>query len=335
VSRLFLLVSSSILALLLAEATVRLTRAAPALITVAEGRYQLSANPRLGYVPTPGVEYHGEELWNYDWRGETTRLGYRGRDYPFERTPGALRIAVLGDSIALGLWIDSFDQSFPGVLEVSLHGRGIAAEVLSFGVVGYNTAQEVETLKTVALRYSPDLVILAYCLNDRERNDGALLARLQAQAGEAGGPSRHSLGAISERSELARFLLFRVLPRLGVEPPLARSDDEYRRLNEDTVEEALREFGEVVAKAGTRGVVAIFPHLDDVDRYAFHEEHQRIAAAAAHDSVLVLDLLPAFRACARPGVGLGFDPYHPNELGHRCAGEALAELVAALRTGPR
>ena len=56
-------------------------------------------------------------------------------------------------------------------------------EVLNFGVSGYNTQQEVETLREKGLRYSPDLVVLAVCVNDALSHAGGILMFLgQEQA---------------------------------------------------------------------------------------------------------------------------------------------------------
>ena len=41
-------------------------------------------------------------------------------------------------------------------------------EVLNFGVPGYNLDQEIEVLRTRALELDPDVVVIAFCLNDLE-----------------------------------------------------------------------------------------------------------------------------------------------------------------------
>jgi hypothetical protein len=43
---------------------------------------------------------------------------------------------------------------------------GVGAEVLNFGVSGYETEQEVEFFKTGGLKYRPDVVIVGYSIND-------------------------------------------------------------------------------------------------------------------------------------------------------------------------
>ena len=59
-------------------------------------------------------------------------------------------------------------ETFPSQLEKYLNqniGQRIV-KVLNFGVPGYNTAQELEVLKTKALMFEPRMVILQYFIND-------------------------------------------------------------------------------------------------------------------------------------------------------------------------
>ncbi len=79
-------------------------------------------------------------------------------------------MAVLGDSIAFGYWVAEED-AFARQLELLLgesRGEGPPVEVLNFGVPGYNLGQEIETLRSRVLAFEPDVVVLAFCLNDLE-----------------------------------------------------------------------------------------------------------------------------------------------------------------------
>jgi len=323
-------------ALLLGEGAVRVTGVAPRVIAVAEGRYRISTNPLLGYEPIPGLQYFGNELYNYNWRGETNALGFRSHDYPRARDGGSFRVAVLGDSLAEGLWIDSYEQTFPAVIEAELRRNGEAAQVLNFGLVGYNTRQEVAALKEFALQYHPDIVLLEYCLNDRERSDGALLSRLLAKENRnqpgSSGISPVSASSVLDSSELWRFLKFRALPILGRSPVVTDNASRLRLLSDDTVDESLREFGRVVAAENIVGVVAIFPHFQNLVEYRFVEEHARVRAVAEEAGLRVLDLREPFFECERAEhAAMHIDEYHPNAAGHACAGRYLAQQLLQLQ----
>ena len=101
------------------------------------------------------------------------------------------RVAVLGDSIAFGYWV-SDEQGFARQLETLLERRagpaGGRVEVLNFGVPGYNLEQEIEALRAKALAFSPDLVVVLFCLNDLE------------------GLFSYELGLVQERTERRRTL---------------------------------------------------------------------------------------------------------------------------------
>jgi lysophospholipase L1-like esterase len=329
--KLSLSLASLLIALLCAELVLRLAGAAPEVGVVRQGRFQLSANPRIGYEPVPELHYEGEDLSFYDYQGTGNRLGYRDRDHAEEKPPDVFRIVVLGDSIGAGLRVARFEDTFPAILERLLRERGQNAEVINFSVSGYNTRQEVETLAERGLRYQPDLVLLAYSMNDREQVDGAILERLleQRRAGTTVDPNRSA--PVLVRSALWRFLRYRAFP-----PPRRQLDEELRRYREllsgDTVAASFADLAELSRREGVPVLVALFPRLP-----RWHslpgptQEHRAIAELSRRHGFQYLDLLGAFRAC-RTGskAPLAFDTLHPTPRGHACAARALAGAVMAM-----
>jgi len=96
--------------------------------------------------------------------------GFRGREYSVEKPEEVYRIVVLGDSFTFGLGLND-NETFSYHLEQLLNEKNISGkrfEVLNFGVSGYNTVQEVAMLKMKALKYLPDMVIIAHQGNDIE-----------------------------------------------------------------------------------------------------------------------------------------------------------------------
>ena len=109
------------------------------------------------------------------------------------------------DSIAFGYWVAEED-GFPGQLEAMLNEAGRAdgrVEVLNFGVPGYNLDQEIEALRARALAFAPDLVVVAFCLNDLEGLFSYELGLVQDRAARG----RSFLGRVREFF-LGRSLLF-------------------------------------------------------------------------------------------------------------------------------
>lgn len=88
--------------------------------------------------------------------------GLRGREYPYEKPPGVKRILILGDSFAWGYAVAD-DEVFTEQLETLLKGRARKWEVINTGVSGWSTDQQYLHLREEGLKYSPDIVLLAFC----------------------------------------------------------------------------------------------------------------------------------------------------------------------------
>ncbi len=106
--------------------------------------------------------------------------GFRDREHTKNKPDGTFRIAVLGDSYAEAVQVP-IEHTFWSVLERELgeakprEARFGKVEVLNFGISGYGTAQELETLRHVALEYDPDLVLVAFLSGNDIRNNSKLL----------------------------------------------------------------------------------------------------------------------------------------------------------------
>src|SRR5262245_28328585 len=99
---------------------------------------------------------------------EINSFGMRDEEFDIDSIRELYKIAVIGDSHAYSTRVKNRAETFPSQLEKYLNqsiGRRIV-KVLNFGVPGYNTAQELEVLKTKALTFEPQIVILQYCIND-------------------------------------------------------------------------------------------------------------------------------------------------------------------------
>jgi lysophospholipase L1-like esterase len=332
---------SVVFALAAAEVAVRALDLAPQVSVIEKGRYRLSRNPRLGYEPVPALDYRGESLSFFDYAGASNSLGFRDREHAVAKPVGAWRVVVIGDSIAAGLKVERFEDTLPARLEGELVAAGVPAEVISLAVSGYNTRQEVETLKRVGLAFEPDVVLVAYSLTDRERVDGDILATLLAdeRAGEGGaGGVAHTRVAhpLLARSALYRAVRYRLLPPPPPDPELARGYEELIA-GEDTVADAMAELAALGERHGFAVAVAVFPRLvNDFRRYPFADQHRFVEAIAERHGFVFVDLLPAFAACRRAtGDSLKLDHFHPSAAGHRCAAEAVAAVLVERLAPPR
>jgi hypothetical protein len=126
----------------------------------------------------------GKEGW-YQKEGRAylriNSLGYRDSEHEIAKPAGTFRIAVLGDSFAEARQVAQED-TFWSLLSTNLsscpglNGRNV--EVSNFGIGGYGTTQELLTMRKDALRFSPDLILLAFFPgNDMQDNSKELSAR--------------------------------------------------------------------------------------------------------------------------------------------------------------
>ncbi len=132
--------------------------------------------PLRGWAPLPGVS----GMWRTEGEAHVSinREGFRDRDHEIVKPQGTFRIAILGDSMTEGLAVP-VSTTFWSVLEKDLETcealNGRKVEVLNYGVSGYGPAQERLTLRNNALKYKPDLVLLAlFTGNDILNSERAL-----------------------------------------------------------------------------------------------------------------------------------------------------------------
>jgi len=329
--KLLLSLGSLLVALAGAEVAVRALGLAPGVAVIQKGRFRLAHNPKIGYEPVPNLDYAGGSLWFWDYVGASNGEGFRDREHAVAKPPGAFRIVVLGDSIAAGLTVERFEDIFPPRLERLLQQRGLPAEVISLAVSGYNTQQEVETFKERGLRFRPDLVLVAYSLNDRERMDGDIMATLLAAERSRGGVSAARAHPLLVKSALYRAVRYG-LPAPPGDAAERAAQRSLEQVSQDTVAESFAELARLSREHGFAVLVAVFPRL--VRRFAsyrFWDQHESVAALSRRHGFHHLDLLAPLAACrATSSTPIGADSFHPSAYGHSCAARSMADLITSL-----
>jgi GDSL-like lipase/acylhydrolase family protein len=139
-------------------------------VGVAATRIVASDDRLLRYTYRPGAVLR-------DAGGDmpVTDDGLWDRAHAIQKPPDVDRVVVLGDSVPNDPSIPYADR-FPRGLEAELamHApAGRRVEVLNVSCEGYNTIQEVRLLERVGLKYRPDVVVVAYVLNDPYLQNGA------------------------------------------------------------------------------------------------------------------------------------------------------------------
>ncbi len=96
----------------------------------------------------------------------TNNAGMRGPgDYAVAKKPGAVRVAIMGDSFTFGVGVKA-EETFSARLQQMLDPSAQRVEVLNFGVSSFSPAVEYIYFKHEVLHYNPDALVLALDLCD-------------------------------------------------------------------------------------------------------------------------------------------------------------------------
>lgn len=278
---------------------------------------------------------HRPNFRGKDIRGNSiclNSLGLRDREYALPKPRGVFRILVLGDSVAFGDGIRA-EETFVKKLETGLNpnAAGKTVEALNAGVRGYNTFQELKLLEEVGLKYGPDLVLVAYVLNDAEP--------FQKQAGLI--DPRHGWlikikDFVRQHSYLYAFLRRNLeLARHRVTP--GQFVENYdRQFDPDnpgwiTSKNSLNEMKVLTEKKGIKLLVVVFPRLAGsgaAGTYPAQKIQDQVVATARELGIETLDLLPALRGQDAESLKVTTtDTFHLNPLGHEIVAAFLEKYI--------
>lgn len=293
--------------------------------------YVLDPDDDVAYTLRPGVSRTNKipGFDEGDWSYEIGPDGLRARPTSSPTPPSnpARRILVLGDSYTFGWALDQSLEPFPAVLERLLNDRAGAAStlVVNAGIPGYGTVQEERLLERMLEADAPDMVVLAYVMNDAE-------PQLTVP------PSPRALnrdawlwlpGRIAEG-------LNRLAPadRPFLPASRRRYDFDYRKgfaPGSPKGRESMESLGRMAALCRARGIefaVFVLPDFSREfgDAYPYAGIHETVMARARELDVPAFDLLPRFRALDSKALRVPED-LHPNAEGHRLIAEAMAEGI--------
>lgn len=117
----------------------------------------------LGWKLRPDTE----NRWGGGFWVKINSKGLRGPEIDYAKSPNVTRILYLGDSATFGFGVMNHKNTFPyqieAILENDLHCE---IETINAGVGGYSPWQEYIYLSQEGTKYNPDLVVVAFMLND-------------------------------------------------------------------------------------------------------------------------------------------------------------------------
>lgn len=160
-----LFIGAVILSLAISELVLRLIPMNPPVYyRKVSGDAPYLPDPYLGWRLAPNTRMRISSP-EYDIRVAINSRGIRGPEIPAS-TPDECRILIVGDSFAAGFTVD-YKATFGQVLQRLLAQSGDRdCTVLSAGVDGYSTDQELLLFQEMAPELSPTLTILFFFFND-------------------------------------------------------------------------------------------------------------------------------------------------------------------------
>ncbi len=259
--------------------------------------------------------------------------GFRGVEVSRDKPAGVFRIVMLGDSITFGNSV-SWNETFSYFLEQQLNETGgpMRFEVLNLGVSGYNTAQELATLREVGLQFSPDLVVLNICLNDSDPPKVLVRAGLQNKArvtrladlnARTIVASSYVLTWLQQKTVglLSNFMgVYRSLnsPRLFLDPRIGEAAW-------GEMKATMKELAETTRAAGIPFATVVYPYSSQLDVPAEERVPQRdLAAFFRSAGIPSLDAATHYRT----GTDMFVDGYiHLSPNGHEIIARAIGGFL--------
>ncbi len=248
--------------------------------------------------------------------------GFRGKDFLLEKNPQTLRIAILGDSVGYGYSVP-LELTFAQLLEQKLNEQGYKSEVLNFSVNGYSTTAELELYKTRVRQYKPDIVLLAYVLNDPLPSAFVM---------QSVGSARKQVDYFKKIADVSQFAAWVYLRWQALIQPLDKERN-YQNMyknpeNWKNTGNAITELNTLTSNDGSKLVAVIFPLLLDFKKYPMLSIHQQIAETFGAEKIPYIDLLQDFSQVPytelRPHPN---DDTHPNAKGHAIAADKITPLI--------
>ena len=320
------------LTLLGVEAIAR--RASPDYLVRTRGLHVFSGT--YGWIPRKGAGSAVDGSWV-----SVNARGYRGRELALPSTDDRTRVVVLGDSIAFGLGV-SDDETFSSRLDARDNG----IEVANLAVQGYGPGQELLVLSHEALRYEPDVVVLAFCAAN-DFADAVLPLALYD------GSPKPRFRLIEDRLVLDDSALKISVPRAvyvwlsdysqlfnRAVAPVRRTllpTDWHQRYNEALRDEQyalrlsvalVRKMNALCRRRGITFLVAVFPARSSSRVKESLPDH--FLAALASEDIPVLDVSARFRARGlRMNAGALDGIGHLSPLGHSIVSEELEREIGS------
>ena len=261
-------------------------------------------------------------------------LGYRDLERAQPKPAGVRRVVCLGDSFTWGVGV-LFDDAWPQRVERTLsRTRGERWEAVNLAEPGMNAVQQASRLDSEGFGYGPDVVVMAWVMNDSEDEDAAEARRAGDWAEEQQRRRRARPRRLLDRSALVRPRAHAGSRRrsrtAAGSPATARCTRTTTRAGPRRAS-ALVDDGRPVPRARRAVRGGDLPALREPARRALSVRGAAREGRAGRGGGGGQGASTCCRATASVDWRLlvvdGADDEHPNEIAHRIAAQAIARGV--------
>lgn len=272
-------------------------------------------HPIRGYMMAPN--YYRE---NNGIEYRTNSSGLRDKEYCPKSSK--YRIVVFGDSITFGYGVN-LAESFPKKLEVLLN-RGFSGkfEIINCGIMGYDTKSEFLLLRELKTKYSPDMVILMYTLNDIFSHPESGLLKLPQQG-------IRLLQKIHNSSYFVQYLRSRIkrFGRLHSIASIEKTYSQNSKLWQDN-QDWIRKIRSLCKEDDIKLIFCIFPYpAYGKDSNTIKDVCLTVEKFINSENILSLNLSPTLIELNKRGLlTLGEDP-HPNSMCHALIADVIYSFM--------
>lgn len=153
-----ILINIAVLAtlILLLEGSLRLLTGAP------HGYFKPWFSGRLGLYPE---NFSQPNYGVTNWIVKTNAWGFRSDEVTLAKIPGRLRIAMLGDSMTDGFYVENA-FTYPAFTQDYLREQHIDVEVINGACGGATIDRELAIFRDVMTQFKPDIAVLSFVTND-------------------------------------------------------------------------------------------------------------------------------------------------------------------------
>lgn len=193
---------------------------------------------------------------------------------------------------------------------------------------------ELATLREVAARFRPDLVIIAYVLNDTERSGPSDVDS------QAGGGRRPLINTIHHKLKQVSMAYTYLAPKIGAAFGVLFNGryavggtreiiESYHEESPGWIEarQAILDIATEARKIGAPAVVVVFPMMIDFSTYPLRSAHETITRFCQHNGIPVLDLLPRFANEEASDLAIFLDG-HPNAGAHKIFADEILHYLS-------